>query len=147
MANVNLAALDMFRTASGWEANGVANLDDGKEIRQNGTYGGALSALTRSKTEVAENNRVRTELLRALGHAFNLSGMQEEEGKVTFSKSFMDSLQKLLGAELKRDDFKVDGDGNVSSADMSLAPYCLPSVLSIPPAGNSVVTFRIPWRN
>lgn len=112
---IDLQALDMFRTAENWTATGVARLDGDDAIKQNGTYSGPLSALTRSETEQTENNRVRTELLRALGNAFGLSGMSEEDGTVTFSKKFMDKLEKLLGADFKRDDFKMDAEGNVTS--------------------------------
>ena len=45
---INLSALDMFRTATGWSATGIANLD-GNTIKQNGEYTGALSALGRAK--------------------------------------------------------------------------------------------------
>ncbi|MBR5733997.1 MAG: hypothetical protein IKX79_00460, partial [Desulfovibrionaceae bacterium] len=112
---IDLQALDMFRSAQNWTEKGIAKLEGQEAIKQNGTYSGALSALTRSDTERAENNRVRTELLRALGNAFGLSGMSEEEGTVTFSKDFMDRLEKLLGSDFKRDDFKMDAQGNVSS--------------------------------
>ena len=112
---INLQALDMFRTATDWTANGIANLDGNDGIKQNGTYGGALGSLGRSKIEKAANNEVRTELLRALGQTFNLDGMSEKDGEVTFSKGFMDQLEKILGADFKRDDFKIDSDGKVSS--------------------------------
>lgn len=49
MANVNLAALDMFRTAKDWTADSIANLD-GSSIKNVGEYGGAFSALSRSST-------------------------------------------------------------------------------------------------
>ncbi len=112
---INLQALDMFRTATDWTAKGIANLDGDDAIKQNGTYSGALSALGRSKIEKAANNEVRTELLRALGQAFNLDGMSEKGGEVTFSKGFMDQLEKIFGSDFKRDDFKIDADGKVSS--------------------------------
>ncbi|MBQ7190721.1 MAG: hypothetical protein IJR99_15030 [Kiritimatiellae bacterium] len=112
---INLQALDMFRTATDWTGKGIANLDGDDAIKQNGTYGGPLGALRRSKIEQAANNEVRTELLRALGTAFGLSGMSEENGKVKFSKDFMDRLESLIGADFKRDDFKIDHEGNVTS--------------------------------
>lgn len=112
---IQLQALDMFQTATSWTAKGIANLDGKDRIKQNGTYGGALGALGRSKIEIAENNRVRTELLRALGNAFGLAGMTEKDGTVSFSKDFMDKLERLLGPAFKRGDFKIDADGAVTS--------------------------------
>ena len=112
---INLQSLDKFRVATEWTAKGIANLDGADAIRQNGTYSGALSALGRSKIERAANNDVRTELLKALGDAFGLAGMGEKDGVVTFSKGFMDKLERILGADFKRDDFKIDADGKVSS--------------------------------
>ncbi len=112
---INLQSLDKFRVATEWTAKGIANLDGTDAIRQNGTYSGALSALGRSKIERAANNDVRTELLKALGNAFGLAGMGEKDGTVTFSKGFMDKLERILGSDFKRDDFKIDADGKVSS--------------------------------
>ena len=58
----------------------------------------------------------RTELLCSLGNAFGLNGMgQNKDGVTTFSKSFMDKLQKLLGDEFKRNDFGISDDGTVTS--------------------------------
>ena len=54
--SVNLAALDMFRTAKDWTADSIANLDGGNAIKKAGEYGGAFSALGRSKIEKAANN-------------------------------------------------------------------------------------------
>ena len=104
-----------FSTAQFASANTIAKLgDDGLET--GGTYHGALGALTRSKADMAENNKVRTELLRSLGQAFGLSGMSEAGGKVSFSKDFMDQLESLLGKDVfKRGDFKIGADGTVTS--------------------------------
>ena len=42
------------------------------------------------------NNAVRTELLRALGKAFDLEGVGNNNyGKLTFSQKFMDKLSEL----------------------------------------------------
>ena len=58
--SVNLAALnmfrtakDMFRTAKDWTADSIANLDGGNAIKKAGEYGGAFSALGRSKIACA----------------------------------------------------------------------------------------------
>ena len=47
-----------------------------------GIYSGALSALTRSSEEKAANNAARTELLKALGCAFNVKGKARLVGKM-----------------------------------------------------------------
>ncbi len=58
---------------------------------------------------------VRTELLKSLGQAFGIQGMQEAHGQVKFSQDFMDKLQQVLGPELKRGDFGISADGLVTS--------------------------------
>lgn len=111
----NPNALDAFRNAQFANANSIANLNDQGGVKANGEYKGGIRVLFRSDDERAANNAVRTELLKSLGKAFGLAGMQEAGGKVTFSKDFMDKLESLLGAAFKRDDFKIAADGTVSS--------------------------------
>lgn len=114
MANVNLAALDMFRTAKDWTADSIANLD-GRSIKNVGEYGGALSALSRSSIEKSANNEMRTELLKSLANAFDMQVMTDNDGKARFTKEFLRNLERKIGAEFKRDDFKLDADGYVCS--------------------------------
>ena len=51
----------------------------------------------RAPSTKERNNAVRTELLKALGRAFDLSGFSEVNG--TFTDEFMDRLEKLLGPD------------------------------------------------
>ena len=111
---LNSGALNIYRNAAFADAKTILN-NDGDGIKANGVYSGALSALTRSSDEKAANNAARTELLKALGRAFNVKGMTEEGGKVTFSKDFMARLEKILGADFKRGDFGLNADGEVAS--------------------------------
>jgi hypothetical protein len=111
---LNSAALNVYRNASFADANTVIN-NDGAGIKASGVYKGALSALSRSSEEKSANNAVRTELLKALGRAFNVKGMMEVDGKVTFSKEFMARLEKILGADFKRGDFGINANGEVAS--------------------------------
>ena len=111
---LNSAALNVYRNAAFADEKTILN-NDGEGIKANGVYSGALSALTRSSEEKAANNAVRTELLKALGRAFNVKGITEEDGKVTFSKDFMMRLEKILGADFKRGDFGLNSKGEVSS--------------------------------
>ena len=93
-----------------------AGLDGNGGVKATGTYHGALSAIFRSSADKASNNAVRTELLRSLGQAFGIGGMTETNGKVTFSKDFMDELESILGKDVfKRGDFKIGADGTVTS--------------------------------
>ena len=115
MANINLAALDMFRTAKNWTADSMANLDGGNAIKNVGEYGGRLSALGRSKIEKAANNAMRTELLRALGEAFNMQVMTDSDGKARFTRDFLRKLERVIGSDFKRDDFTLDAEGYVCS--------------------------------
>lgn len=42
--------------------------------------------------------------------------MTETDGKARFTREFMGKLERLLGAEFRRDDFKLDSEGYVTSA-------------------------------
>ena len=108
--------ISTFSGAQFASANSIAKLDTGGDITSGGTYRGALSSIFRSSAAKESNNAVRTELLKSLGQAFNLSGMTEADGKVSFSKDFMDRLESLLGKDVfKREDFKIGDDGTVTS--------------------------------
>jgi hypothetical protein len=111
---LNSSALNAFRELHLENANAIINVD-GEGLKQNGTYSGALSSLSRSKETQAENNAARTALLKALGRAFNVKGMNEVDGKVTFTKDFMDRLETILGKDFKRGDFKLTANGEVAS--------------------------------
>ena len=111
---LNSSALNAFRELHLENANAIINVD-GEGLKQNGTYSGALSSLSRSKEAQAENNAARTALLKALGRAFNVKGMNEVDGKVTFTKDFMDRLETILGKDFKRSDFKLTANGEVAS--------------------------------
>ena len=111
---LNSAALNVYRNAAFADAKTIIN-NDGDGIKANGVYTGALSALSRSAEEKAANNVARSELLKSLGRAFNVKGMTEVDGKVTFSKEFMTRLEKILGADFKRGDFGINANGEVAS--------------------------------
>ncbi len=118
MSDVDFSALNRFSYRAQDDANSIANLDSDNDgsIKQAGTYKGALRSVLRSSSEKASNNAIRTELLKSLGQAFHIEGMNDQgDGKVTFNKQFMDSLGKLFGAELKKEDFGIAADGSVAS--------------------------------
>ena len=115
MANINLTALNMFHAAKNWAADSMANLDGKNAIKNVGEYGGCLSALGRSNIEKAANNAMRTELLRALGDAFNMQVMTGLDGKARFTRDFLRQLERVIGSDFKRDDFKLDAEGYVCS--------------------------------
>ena len=115
MANINIAALNMFRTATSWTADSIANLDSDNAIKNVGEYGGRLSAIGRSDDEKKANNAMRTELLNALATAFNIEVKTDSDGKASFTRAFLRDLERRLGAEFKRDDFKLDERGYVNS--------------------------------
>ena len=112
----NPKALDAFRNVQLGDDKGIAQFDpQNGNIKQVNTYKGAFLGMFRGSTNAKRNNEIRTELLRSLGQAFGIEGMSEQNGKVTFSKKFMDKLEKILGKEFKRSDFGVGDDGTVSS--------------------------------
>ncbi len=108
-------ALDRFRNVNLQSQNAIANIGENNTITQKGSYYRIGWVFRSSETEKA-NNAVRTELLQSLGNAFGLNGMSKnKDGVTTFSKGFMAKLEKLLGADFKKDDFKIGPDGTVSS--------------------------------
>jgi len=115
--NFDITALNAFRNFNGTTNDAIANFNSATgEVIQNGTYRGGFIGLFRVKKTENNNNAARTELLKALGSAFGLQGANtDDKGRVTFSKSFMASLEKLLGDDLMLKDFKIAADGTVSS--------------------------------
>ena len=55
----NLNALDAFRSAINWQADAIANVNDGN-VEQNGVYTGRFSAIKRLSVDRARNNEMRT---------------------------------------------------------------------------------------
>lgn len=106
--------LNAYRNLHLENAKAIVHMD-GANLKQGGVYSGSLSSLSRTTEEKAANNQARTELLKALGRAFNIDGMHEDAGKVTFTKAFMDRLEKILGSDFKRGDFKLNSEGEVVS--------------------------------
>ena len=114
--DINFAALGAFRNVNFGNADAIANLKQGDGVEQNGKLGSFLGKMFRSSATKANNNAVRTELLKSLGQAFGLSGMSEAGGKTTFSAEFMAKLEGILGRDVfKAADFKIGRDGTVSS--------------------------------
>ena len=112
----SIKALDNFRNASFNDADAIVNIGNDNTVSKKGSYHGAVGRMFRVSSTKAANNAARTELLRSLGNAFGLNGMgQNKDGVTTFSKGFMDKLQKLLGDEFKRNDFGISDDGTVTS--------------------------------
>ena len=112
-----ISELNAFSDARlGTSNRAIANVGSGGKIVRNNTYYGFIGKAFRLSGAKAANNAVRTELLRALGKAFDLDGIGNNiEGKTTFSQKFMDKLSELLGPAFKRDDFGVGADGTVRS--------------------------------
>ena len=114
--NFNISALNTFRNVNLGGENAIANLNGEGGIRKNKELGNFIGKMFRSSTTEANNNAVRTELLKSLGQAFGLEGMTEANGKVMFSRAFMDKLENILGRDvLKTGDFAIGADGTVSS--------------------------------
>ena len=107
-------ALSAFSNVDFRQADAITNLGENGGLVQNGTRGHGVFAKFRGKDIVAKNNAVRTELLKALGQAFSLNGVNEQGGKTTFSPEFMDRLEKILGPAFKRGDFGIK-NGTVAS--------------------------------
>ena len=111
-------ALNVFRNTGLTGNNTIANLNGENGLKSGGTWSKSIKILGRSGDERTANNAVRTKLLEALGRAFGLERDMAagEDGKMRFSKAFMDRLEDLLGAAaFKRSDFGIDETGLVTS--------------------------------
>ncbi|WP_406039924.1 hypothetical protein [Succinimonas sp.] len=118
----NLSALKSFDPfKSGFDENTIINASAGKSgdgsisVTAKGRYK-LFSFWNRTPAQKAENNAARAQLLTALGKAFNMEGVHNEQGRVTFSRDFLNKLEEKLGKDvLKTGDFKLDNQGNVAS--------------------------------
>ena len=119
MTGFNMAALDSFSKAICDNDNIVVSVDRNNKdnIKQNGTYKSpGFFKWRRTSAVRTANNAVRTQLLKSLGDAFGLKGMTARtDGKIQFSREFINDLQNRLGADLKLADFGIGRDGLVSS--------------------------------
>ena len=116
--NFRISELSAFSSAKlGVSDDAIANVSsNGDKIVRKNTYYGKVGKIFRMSGAKNANNAVRTELLRALGRAFDLEGVgNNSAGKTTFSRKFMDRLSELLGEDFKRDDFGIGDDGVVNS--------------------------------
>ena len=108
----NADALSRFSNVNFGNDNAIANLGKGDGLVQKDKLGSIFLKPFRSGDTRDRNNAVRTELLKALGKAFNLTGFNENNG--TFTDQFMNSLEDLLGPDFKRGDFGIK-NGEVKS--------------------------------
>ena len=106
-------ALGAFKNVDFGNDNAIANLGGGDNgLVQNGKLG--LFLLRPFRRTQDKNNAVRTELLKALGQAFQIDGAVEQDGRTRFTDAFMDRLSDLLGPAFNRGDFGIKG-GEVKS--------------------------------
>lgn len=112
----NPQALSRFANVNFGKDKSIVNLGADKEtLVKNNELGCFLWKPFRSEENEAKNNAVRTELLKALGQAFEINGVTEHGGQTLFSSAFMDRLEEILGPEVfKREDFGLEG-GEVAS--------------------------------
>ena len=110
----NPNALRMFSNVNLGDDNAIANLGGENNLVQKKSLGSIFLKPFRSGETEKRNNAVRTELLKALGQAFNLHGVTEQDGRTTFSDEFMRRLSDILGPAFVRSDFGIK-DGAVAS--------------------------------
>ena len=116
--NFKISELNGFSNANlGTSDNAIANVgSNGNKIVRKNTYYTWVGKIFRLSGAKNANNAVRTELLCALGRAFDLEGVGNNSvGQTTFSRKFMDRLSELLGPDFRRDDFGIGDDGTVKS--------------------------------
>ncbi len=124
------APLEMFGNAGFDNANAVIHLDQDKHLKSDSSYSSLnIFRWMRGSEAERKNNEIRTQLLKSLGESFGLSGVKTGvNGEVTFSKEFMDKLQKLLGPAFKRSDFGVPDKGGAVSSGKPLTARRLQAI-------------------
>lgn len=137
----NPNALSRFANVDFRQNDAIANLGEGDGLVQNGNRGLGVFAKIRFKSTKANNNAVRTELLKALGQAFDLGGVSEVGGKTMFSAEFMDRLEDILGPAFKRDDFGINADGEVKSGK-PLTQHRITAIVNAARAKGEVKTYN-----
>ena len=113
----NSVSMNRFSGVQNLNENTIVQLD-GDQTKAAGTWSGKnIFRFMRSSATKADNNAVRAQLLDSLGKAFGVEGAGvDAEGKLTFSKAFMDRLEDILGRDtFKRADFGIDSQGRVTS--------------------------------
>ena len=99
---VDLTSLNTFKNVNLGNDNAIVNLNQDNKLTSNTTFSKAnIFRFLRSSSTQANNNQVRTEFLKSLGKAFGLEqGIGTgPNGEVTFSREFMDKLEKILGSD------------------------------------------------
>ena len=112
----NPQALNAFAKFNVGSNDAIANVGEGGNLVQKKELGSVFLRMFRLPSTQRRNNAVRTELLKALGEAFNIDGVTTVQGgKTKFSDGFMRRLEEILGPEaFRRDDFGLEG-GEVAS--------------------------------
>lgn len=113
--NINFSALNEFRNLEIQNNKAILANVGGDRYSSVSTYKGPLSAMVRTEGERLVNNNMRENLMDALADAF---GMKNEvstvDGKKQYSTTLIDTLEKHLGKDFKREDFGFKG-GTVTS--------------------------------
>ena len=112
----NPQALSAFAKFNVGNNDAIANVGEGGNLVHKKELGSVFLRMFRMPGTKERNNAVRTELLKALGQAFNIDGATTVQGgKTRFSDGFMRTLEEIIGPEaFKRDDFGLEG-GEVAS--------------------------------
>lgn len=116
--NINFSALNSFRNLN-LEVQGDKAILVDMDGRYDSidTYKGPLSAMVRSEGNRFVNNKMRENLMNALADAFGMTDQitTAENGKNQYSATLIDTLERHLGKDFKREDFGFTKDGLVTS--------------------------------
>lgn len=130
---VDITALNTFKNINLGNENAIVNLNDENKLSTNSTFSKAnIFRFMRSSSTQANNNQIRTELLKSLGKAFGLeNGIGSgSKGEVTFSKDFMDKLENILGPAFKRSDFGVPAEGGAVKSGKPLTQRRIKEIMT-----------------
>ena len=130
---VDLTSLNTFKNVNLGNDNAIVNLNQDNKLTSNTTFSKAnIFRFLRSSSTQANNNQVRTEFLKSLGKAFGLEqGIGTgPNGEVTFSREFMDKLEKILGSDFKRSDFGVPAEGGAVKSGKPLTQRRINAIMT-----------------
>ncbi len=116
------APLQLFSDPGLQNDNAIIQLGQDKALKSDSTFSSMnIFRWMRSSETQQKNNAIRTQLLQSLGESFGLKGMGTgKNGEVTFSREFMDKLEKLIGPAFKREDFGVSAQGGAVTSGKPL---------------------------
>ena len=109
--------MDTFRATHFHSENSIVQFtENGQELKSDKTTSLLhFDAIGRSEADIAANNKMRSQFLRAIANSMGMGeGITEQDGLLHFPEDLLTKLSNILGKALKAGDFEIK-DGMVTS--------------------------------